>query len=86
MLGGEFCRWGAGFSVLAGGGCEAGFAEDLEAHVAAAFGPFVGEHGADEADDRGPVGEDPDDVGAAADFFVEPFLRVIRADLLSTLT
>ena len=54
------------------------------AHVAALLGPFVGllgEDGADEADDRGPVGEDPDDVGAAADLLVQPFLRVVRPDL-----
>jgi hypothetical protein len=30
--------------------------------------------GADEADQRRAVGEDADDVGAAADLFVEPFL------------
>ena len=39
--------------------------EDVEAEVAAAFGPFVvlfGEDGADEADERVAVGEDADDV------------------------
>jgi hypothetical protein len=43
---------------VGGDGCEAGFAKEVEAHVAAAFGPLVGlfgEHGADQADDRGPV-------------------------------
>jgi hypothetical protein len=51
--------------------------EDVEAEVAAAFSPFVvlfGEDGADEADQGVPAGEDPDDVGAAADFPVQPFL------------
>jgi hypothetical protein len=54
---------------VGGDGCEAGFAKEVEAHVAAAFGPLVGlfgEHGADQADDRGPVSKDPDDVGADA--------------------
>jgi len=44
--------------------------EDVEPEVAAAFGPFVvllGQDGADEADERVPVGEDADHVGAAAD-------------------
>jgi hypothetical protein len=39
-----------------------GFGEEVQAHVAAGFGPFVGlfhQHRADQADDRGPVGEDP---------------------------
>ena len=44
-----------------------GFAEDVEAEVAAGFDPFVvlfGQHGTDQADERGAVGEDTDDVGA----------------------
>jgi hypothetical protein len=44
-----------------------GAGEDVESEVAAAFGPFVvlfGQDGADESDDAGPVGEDPDDAGA----------------------
>ena len=51
--------------------------EDVEAEVAALLGPFVvlfGQDGADEADERGPVGEDADDVGAAADLSVEAFV------------
>ena len=43
--------------------------EDLEAEVAAAFGPFVGllgQDAADQADDALAVGEDADTVGAAA--------------------
>ena len=61
-----------------------GLGEDLEAHVAALLGPFVGLLGqdrADQPDDGGAVGEDPDDVGAAADLLVQPFLRVVRPDL-----
>ena len=49
--------------------------QDVESEVAAAFGPLVvllGEDGPDEPDDAGPVGEDPDDVGAATDLAVEP--------------
>ena len=56
----------------------------LEAEEAASFGPFVvllGEDGADEAGDGVAVGEDPDDVGAAADLPVQPFLRVVGPDL-----
>jgi hypothetical protein len=42
---------------------------DVGSDVAATFGPFVvfGQNGADEADDPGPVWEDPHDVGAASD-------------------
>ena len=63
--------------LVGAGECGAGAGEDVEAEVAADFDPFVvlfGEHGADEADEGGAVGEDADDVGAAADLFVEPFL------------
>ena len=52
-----------------------GLGEDVESEVAAAFGPFVvllGEDGADEPDDRAPIGEDADDVGASPDLLVEP--------------
>jgi hypothetical protein len=42
---------------------------------------LLGQDGADEADRAGAVGEDPDDVGAAADLLVQPFLRVVAADL-----
>ena len=60
--------------VGVGGQGEAAAAQDFQAEVAAAFGPFVGllgQDGADEANDGVPVGEDPDDVGAAADLSVE---------------
>jgi hypothetical protein len=42
---------------------------------------LFGQDGADEADERMAVGEDPDDVGAATDLAVEAFLRVVRPDL-----
>ena len=63
---------------------EPAFGEDVEAEVAALFGPFVvllGQDGADQADQGGPVGEDADDVGAAADLPVQPFLGVVGPDL-----
>ena len=72
-------------SHLLGRGAEGlGSGEDVEPEAAAAFGPFVvllGQDGADEADDRVPVGEDADHVGAAADLLVEPFVGVVRPDL-----
>ena len=49
---------------------ETGAGEDVEAEVAAAFGPFVvllGQDGADEADEGVTGREDPDDVGAPAE-------------------
>ena len=70
--------------VLGAGRGDAGAGEDVQAEVAAAFGPFVvllGQDGADEADQGVPAGEDPDHVGAAADFPVQPFLRVVAPDL-----
>jgi hypothetical protein len=69
---------------LVGDGGDAGPGQDVEAQVAAAFGPLVvllGQDGADEADQGGAVGEDPDHVGAPADLAVEPFLGVVRPDL-----
>jgi len=42
---------------------------------------LFGEHGADEADEGVTAGEDADDVGAAADLAVEPFLGVVGPDL-----
>ena len=73
----------SGWVLLAGGG-EPGFGEDVEADVAAHLGPFVvllGQDGADEADQGVAAGEDPDDVGAAADLPVQPLLRVVGPDL-----
>ena len=68
---------------IAAAGCEgeAGAGEDVEAEVAAAFGPFVvllGQDGADEADQGVAVGEDPDDVGAPADLPVQAFDRYLQ--------
>ena len=51
-----------------------GFGEGVEAEVAAGLGPFVvlfSEDSSDEADDGVAVGEDPNDVAAAADLPVE---------------
>ena len=42
---------------------------------------LLGEDRADEADDGAAVGEDADDVGAAADLPVEPLGGVVRSDL-----
>ena len=42
----------------------------------------VGQHGPDEADDRGLVGEDPDDVGAAPDLLVEALQRLLAFGLV----
>ena len=79
-LGGHVCS-DLGFG---GDGGQAAAGEDVEAEVAAAFGPFVGLFGqdrADEADDRLAVRQDPDRVGAAPDLPVQPFGEVIRPDL-----
>jgi hypothetical protein len=65
-------------------GGELGSLEDLEADVAAAFGPFVvllGEHGDDEAYQRRALGKDPNDVGAAAYLPVQAFAGIVRPDL-----
>jgi hypothetical protein len=48
------------------------------------FGPFVGFFGqesTDEADEGSAAGEDADDVGAAAHFFVESLLGIVGPDL-----
>ena len=63
---------------------DAGAGEDVDAEVAAAFGPVVvllDEDGADEPDRGVAVGEDPDDVGASADLAVQPFVGVVGPDL-----
>ena len=55
--------------------------ERLGAHVATGDGPLVvllGEHGAGQADEGGAVGEDPDDIGAAPELFVESFQRYLE--------
>lgn len=51
--------------------------QHVEAEVAAAFDPLVmllGEYRADEPNQGGAIGEDPDHVGSAPDLLVEPFL------------
>ena len=75
-------RAGDGQGVLLVGGdgrVEGGSAlcEGLQAEVAALLDPFVvlfGQDGSDEADDGVAVGEDPEDVGAAADLAIEAFV------------
>ena len=42
---------------------------------------LFGQDGADEADESVAVGEDADDIGAAADLLVQAFLRVVGPDL-----
>jgi hypothetical protein len=42
---------------------------------------LFGQDRAHEADQGVAVGEDPDDIGAAPDFFVEPLLGVVGLDL-----
>jgi hypothetical protein len=42
---------------------------------------LFGEECADQPDDGGAIREDADDVGAAADLFVQPFERVIAPQL-----
>ena len=46
---------------------------------------MLGQDGADEPDDRCAIREDPDAVGAAADFPVEAFGGVVRPDLVPDL-
>ena len=62
-----------------------GAGEDVESEVAAAFGPLVvllGQDCANQPDDRAAVGEDANDVGAAAARWVEAFVGVVGLDLL----
>jgi hypothetical protein len=42
---------------------------------------LLGEHGANETDQRGAVGEDADHVGAAPDLAIETLLGIVRPDL-----
>ena len=71
---GDLLGFGGGFADAAGA------TEGIQPEVAALLGPLVvlfGEHRADKADDRVAVGEDADDVGAAADLPVEPLVRIV---------
>lgn len=73
---------GVGYEAQAAAG------EDVEAEVAASFGPFVGLFGqdsSDETNDRCAVGEDGDGVGASADLAVQPFGGVVRLKLVPDL-
>ena len=66
------------------GGVDSALGQDVQADVAAHLGPFVvllGQDRTDQADQGIAAGEDPDDVGAAADLPVEPLLRVVAPDL-----
>ncbi len=89
LLSGAECRqvagWGGHLRPGAGRGQgNAGAGEDIEVEVAAAFGPFVvllGQDGADEADQGGTAGEDPHDVGPAADLAIGPFPGIVRPGL-----
>lgn len=59
-----------GLRALAGDRGEPAAAEEVQAKVAAAFSPLIvliGQHRPDEAERGVAVGEDPHDVGAAAD-------------------
>lgn len=42
---------------------------------------LLGQDRTDQADHRGPVGEDPHHVGPATDLFVQPFLWIVGPDL-----
>jgi hypothetical protein len=84
-LGAECLEVAAGghLRISGRGGGDAGACQDVEAEVAAAFGPFVvllGQDGADEADQGVAAGEDAHDVGAAADLAVEPFLGYLEPE------
>lgn len=66
-----------GFGGGAVGVGTAGAGQHVEPEIAAAFDPLVAllcEYRADEPDEGGAIGEDPDDVGSAPDLFVEPLL------------
>ena len=80
----EGLQFGFGHLLGCGGVERLGSGEDVEAEVVAACDPSVvpfGEVGAREPDGAGAVGEDPDDVAAAADLAVEAFVGVVGPDL-----
>ena len=61
------------------GGFPAG-GEDFQAHIAAGLGPFVvllGQDRADKPDDGISSGEDPDDIGSPAYFFIQALLGLL---------
>ena len=86
-----WCKFGGGlrwpsvrrpwveFERLGVGGRRRQLGHGLELHVAVLQLPLVvllQQHGADQADDRGLVGEDADDVGPALDLLVQALQRV----------
>ena len=76
--------WSPPRMVVDGGEAGSALLEQLEAEVAALLGPLVvlfGQDGADEADNGLAIGKNADDVGAAADLAVEPFVGVVGPDL-----
>lgn len=82
--GGQVVRAGMVSAPISRSVAVAAAGEDVEAEEAPAFGPVVGllgKDGADEAHDRFAVGEDPNGVGAAADFGVGSLGGVLRPDL-----
>ena len=73
------------FLLQGGGHCRvhrnsvADLSDGFQCYVAASDRPFVvlfQHKRANEANDGGLIGEDPDHIGAALDFLVEPFQRV----------
>jgi hypothetical protein len=88
LLGAERRDVGGGYLLGGGGGgrdeAQTRFGEDAEVKVATALDQLVvllGQDSTDESDEGVAVGEDPHDVGAAADLPVEAFLWVVRPDL-----
>ena len=81
MLCAERVEVGCGHLLVVVGDTDGvGFGEGVESEVAALLGPFVvllGQDGADEPDNGASVGEDADDVGAAADLAVEALVGVV---------
>ena len=73
---------GDGFSIAVGIEQVHGVFGEVAAVAGLPFVVYVGEDGADEADDGGVVGENADDAGAAFDFFVDPLQRIRGPDLL----
>jgi hypothetical protein len=64
-----------------GGGLVTSSLQRLGAHVALGDGPLVGllgEQCTHQADDRGPVGEDTDHVGASTDLLVQSLLGYLE--------
>jgi hypothetical protein len=60
----------------------------FDLHVAVLQLPFVvllEQHRPDQPDDRGFIGENANNVGAALDFFVEPFQRVCAVQFAAVL-